>query len=222
MRANPKPEFVIDKLARQDDLSEFDCGKPTLSQWLRKCAWANQQADSARTYVALDGRRVAGFYALTTGSVHKHASPRRIAEGLANHPTGIVLRARLAVDQSQQGKGLGKALLFDALSRIAEAADVVAVRAVMVHAIDDAARRFYRRFGFEESPVDPYQLLLPLKARLWFESYLGSQISKPQAGFELGPAHHIRRLWVTRLNDCNGFTSYFVPTSGWPTIWCWA
>jgi len=103
---------------------------------------------------------VVGYYALTTGSVHKHESPERIAKGLANHPIGIVLLARLAVDNRQQGKGLGKALLFDALSRIEEAADIVAVRAVMVHAIDEAARRFYEHFEFEPSPVDPFQLLL--------------------------------------------------------------
>ena len=163
MRAAAKPEFVIDRLRREHDLSGFDCGNATLNDWLRKFAWTNQQADSAKTYVALDGDRAVGFYALTTGSVHRHESPQRIAKGLANHPIGVVLLARLAVDKSQQGKGLGKALLFDALSRIEEAADIVGVRAVLVHAIDDAARRFYLHFEFEESPVDPYQLLLLLK-----------------------------------------------------------
>jgi GNAT superfamily N-acetyltransferase len=157
------PAFVIDRLIRESDFSEFDCGNSTLNLWLRKYAWTNQQADSAKTYVARDGKRIVGYCALTTGSVHKHESPERIAKGLAHHPIGIVLLARLAVDQTQQGRGLGKALLFDALSRIAEAADIVAVRAVMVHAIDDVARRFYQHFGFDESPVDPYQLLLLLK-----------------------------------------------------------
>ena len=163
MRAAAKPEFVIDRLRREHDLSGFDCGNATLNDWLRKFAWMNRQADSAKTYVALDGNRAVGYYALTTGSVHRHESPLRIAQGLANHPIGVVLLARLAVDKSQQGKGIGKALLFDALSRIEEAADIVGVRAVLVHAIDDAARRFYLHFEFEESPVDPYQLLLLLK-----------------------------------------------------------
>ena len=163
MNAGTKPEFVIDKLSPEHDLSAFDCANATLNDWLRKFAWTNQQADSAKTYVALEGNRVVGYYALTTGSVHKHESPRRIAKGLADHPIGVVLLAKLAVDQSQQGKGLGKALLFDALSRIEEAADIVGVRAVLVHAIDEAARHFYLHFEFEESPVDPYQLLLLLK-----------------------------------------------------------
>jgi GNAT superfamily N-acetyltransferase len=156
-------EFVIERLTRGHDLGAFDCANATLNDWLKKFAWTNQQADSAKTYVALAANRVVGYYALTTGSVHKHESPLRIAKGLANHPIGIVLLARLAVDQSQQGKGLGKALLFDALSRIEDAADIVGVRAVLVHAIDDAAKRFYLHFEFEESPVDPYQLLLLLK-----------------------------------------------------------
>jgi GNAT superfamily N-acetyltransferase len=158
-----KPSFVIDRLSREHDLSGFDCSNPSLNDWLKRLAWTNQQADSARTYVALDGNRVAGYYALTTASVHRHESPQRIAKGLASHPIGVVLLARLAVDRTQQGKGLGKALLLDALSRVEEAAGIVGVRAVLVHAIDQAARLFYMHFGFEESPVDPYQLLLLLK-----------------------------------------------------------
>jgi GNAT superfamily N-acetyltransferase len=163
MSAPGGPQFLIDKLKREHDLSRFNSSNCTLDEWLRKFAWTNQQSDSAKTYVALDGNRVVGYYALTTGSVHRHESPRRVAKGLANHPIGVVLLARLAVDHDQQGKGLGKALLFDALSRIEEAAAIVGVRAVLVHAIDDVARRFYLHFGFDESPVDPYQLLLLLK-----------------------------------------------------------
>jgi GNAT superfamily N-acetyltransferase len=163
MSASPNPEFEIEKLRREHKLTHFDCGNTTLNSWLVKYAWTNQQADSARTYVALAADRVVGYYALATGSVHKHESPERVAKGLANYPIGIVLLARLAVDTAQQGKGLGKALLFDALTRIEQAADIVAVRAVMVHAIDEAARRFYEHFEFEPSPVDPFQLLLLLK-----------------------------------------------------------
>ena len=163
MSAWSTPEFDIEKLRREIDLSCFDCSNAALTTWLQRFAWTNQQADSAKTYVALSGDRVVGYYALTVGSVHKHESPERIARGLANHPIGVVLLARLAVDKTQQGKGLGKALLFDALKRIEEAADIVAVRAVLVHAIDGAARQFYEHFNFELSPVDPFQLMLLLK-----------------------------------------------------------
>ena len=161
--SSEQPEFFIEKLRRDHDLSSFDCGNRALTTWLQKFAWANQQADSAKTYMACRANRVVGYYALTAGSVHKHESPERIAKGLANHPVGVVLLARLAVDVSEQGKGLGKALLFDALKRVEEAADIVGVRAVMVHAIDDAARRFYEYFNFDPSPIDPFQLMVLLK-----------------------------------------------------------
>ena len=158
-----QPQYFIEKLRRDHVLASFDCGNPALATWLQKFAWPNQQADSAKTYVACRVNRVLGYYALTAGSVHKHESPERIAKGLANHPVGVVLLARLAVDVGEQGKGLGKALLFDALKRIEEAADIVGVRAVMVHAIDDAARKFYEYFNFDPSPIDPFQLMLLLK-----------------------------------------------------------
>lgn len=163
MNLSTRPGFVIDRLRREHDLSQFDCGNPVLNSWLQKYAWTNQQADSAKTYVAAAGDRVAGDYSLTAGAVQKQESPHRIAKGLANHPIGVVLLARLAIDTSFQGLGLGKALLFDSLKRIDEAADIVGVRAVMVHAIDDDARRFYQHFEFEPSPVDPFQLMLLLK-----------------------------------------------------------
>jgi GNAT superfamily N-acetyltransferase len=163
MTVPPSGEFEIAKLDRAHTLAEFDCGNTTLNAWFLKYAWTNQQADSAKTYVALTGAGVAGYYSLTTGSVHKHESPLRIAKGLANHPIGIVLLARLAVGAAYQSKGLGKALLFDALTRVAQAADIVAVRAVMVHAIDESARQFYAHFEFEPSPVDPFQMMLLLK-----------------------------------------------------------
>lgn len=164
MSSGPRPPyFFIEKLRRDHNRSVFDCGNPALTAWLQKFAWTNQQADSAKTYVAVHSERVAGYYALTAASVHKHESPERISKGLASHPIGVVLLARLAIDVRHQGKGLGKTLLFDALKRVEEAADIVGVRAVMVHAIDDAARRFYEHFNFDPSPVDPFQLMLLLK-----------------------------------------------------------
>jgi GNAT superfamily N-acetyltransferase len=123
----------------------------------------NQRAETAKTYVAHHGGRVVGYHALAAGSVLKHEAPERIAQGIANHPIGVILLARLAVDKSEQGKGLGKALLRDALARIAQAADLVGVRAVLVHAIDDVAREFYLHHGFHPSPVDPMALMMLMK-----------------------------------------------------------
>ena len=93
-----QPEIFIEKLRRDHDLSSFDCGNPALTSWLRKFAWQNQQADSAKTYVACRENSILGYYSLTTGGVHRHESPDRIAKGLAKHPIGVVLLARFAID----------------------------------------------------------------------------------------------------------------------------
>jgi GNAT superfamily N-acetyltransferase len=152
-----------EKLLRDHDLAQFDCGKETLNDWLTRYAWQNQQADAAKTYVARRGNRVVGYYSLVASSVRRSDAPERIAKGLANHPIGVILLARLAIDQCEKGQGLGRALLKDALVRTAHAAEIVGVRALLVHAIDDEARRFYLHFNFEPSSVDPMHLLLLIK-----------------------------------------------------------
>jgi len=155
--------ITVEKLAKDHDVSFFDCGKPSLNDWLKRFAFTNQQSESARTYVVQRAGKVVGYYSLSAGSVRKEESPVRIAKGLANHPIGLILLARLAVDRSEQGAGLGRALLVDALSRAAEAADVIGARAILVHAIDDDAGAFYKRFGFEPCPLDSKQLMLLMK-----------------------------------------------------------
>lgn len=154
---------AVEKLTKDHDLSSFDCGKPPLNDWLKRFAFTNQQSDSARTYVVQRAGKVVGYYSLSAGAVRKEESPARIAKGLANHPIGVILPARLAVDDNERGAGLGKALLVDALSRAAQAADVIGARAILVHAIDDEAAAFYEKFGFEPSPLGPHQLMLLMK-----------------------------------------------------------
>jgi GNAT superfamily N-acetyltransferase len=145
------------------DFSAFDCGAPALNDYLRKYALPNQRAEAARTYVATRGGRVVGYYTLAAGSVRREEATERVAKGLSRHPIAVVLLARLAVDQTEQGKGLGAGLLKDALLRAAQAADVIGCRAVLVHAKDEAAKRFYQKFGFEPSPVDELHLYLLMK-----------------------------------------------------------
>ena len=144
-----RAEFIIEKLAKIHDLSRFDCGNGALNLWLKRFAWTNVQNDSARVYVA-HGRDgvVVGYHALTAGSVSRAEVSERVGRGLAAHPIGVAVLGRLAVDRMQQGKGLGAALLQDALLRVEQAAETVGIRAVMVQAIDATARAFYLRFGF--------------------------------------------------------------------------
>lgn len=150
-------------LDKGHDLSKFDCGSTPLNDYLRKHALQNQQNRSARTYVVLRAGRVVGYYTLAAGSVERDESPARVAKGLANYPVPIFLLARLGVDQTEKGKGLGAGLLKDALLRCVQAADIVGCRAVLVHAKDHQAQTFYRKFGFESSPADEFHLFLLMK-----------------------------------------------------------
>ena len=123
----------------------------------------NNRSDTARTYVALRETSVVGFYSLAAGSLVHEAAPLRIAKGLVRHPIPVVVLARLAVDRSAQGMGLGATLLQDALLRTKEVAEVIGIRAVLVHALDEKARAFYTRFDFQPSLSDEMQLMLLMK-----------------------------------------------------------
>jgi GNAT superfamily N-acetyltransferase len=158
------PLSKVEAISESHDVSRFDCGAhQSLNDWLKRFALANQKNESARTYVVHRNRAVVGYYSISAGSVSIEESPARIAKGLARHPIPVILLARLAVDKGEQGTGLGKALLKDALSRISQAADIVGARAVLVHAIDEQARKFYEHFDFEPSPVHELQLMLLMK-----------------------------------------------------------
>jgi GNAT superfamily N-acetyltransferase len=154
----------VEPLSGTHDLSRFDCGAhESLNLWLRKYALQNQANDSARTYVVHRANVVVGYYSISAGSVARESATPRSAQGLARHPIPIALLGRLAVDREEQGAGLGSALLKDALVRIEHAADILGIRAVLVHAIDRDARAFYERFDFEPCPGDELHLMLLLK-----------------------------------------------------------
>jgi predicted N-acetyltransferase YhbS len=100
---------------------------------------------------------------LSAGSVERNISPQRVAKGLANHPVPVIVLARLAVDNSEKRKGLGSALLKHAILKCTQAAEIIGCRAVVVHAKDNQAQSFYRKFGFESSPIDEFHLFLLMK-----------------------------------------------------------
>ena len=151
------------KLLAKDAVEPFDCGQPALNQFLQRYALVNQKAHSAQTYVCCVGAEVVGFYSLAVGSVDVADAPTRVAKGLARYPVPVMILARLAVSLQHQGKGLGRALLKDALLRTAQAADIAGIRCLVVHAKDDAARQWYTAWEFEPSPTDAYHLYLLLK-----------------------------------------------------------
>jgi len=155
---------AIEKLDATHEVDGFDCGKELLDLFLKRHALVNQKAGSASTYVVCcGGRQVIGYYSLAVGAVEHEGAPERVRKGLARHPVPVMLLARLAIDRTTQGKGLGKALLKDALMRTVQAADIAGIRALLVHAKDDEARAWYMQFDFEPSPTDDYHLFLLMK-----------------------------------------------------------
>lgn len=150
--------FRVEKLARHHAVDAFDCGQDALNRYLCRYALLNQQANAAQTYLGLTDDEVAGFYTLAVAEVAYEGAAPRLKQGLARHPVPVMLLARLAVDHRYQAQGVGAGLLKDAVVRTLGAADIAGIRALIVHAKDDAARAFYERFDFVSSPSDPLHL----------------------------------------------------------------
>ena len=153
-------------LTAEHGTAGFDCGVASLNTWLIRHAVQAAAVGSARTFVVTDAEqsgRVVGYHALTAASVEDERATARAKKGMPRHPIPAVLLARLAVDSSVAGRGLGASLLRDAMLRTLTAADELGIRVLLVHAIDDTARAFYEHFGFEASPTDPLNLQLLIK-----------------------------------------------------------
>ncbi len=150
-------------LGASHSLEEFDCGKPSLDDWLTRHARQAQASGSAKTYVVADGVRVAGYYSLTVGQIDTLEAPDRVRRGMGGYPIPVVILARMAVTRQDQGRGIGVGMLQDAIRRTLTIAEQAGVRALLTHPIDEEASRFYLRFGFEASPAREQQLLLLLK-----------------------------------------------------------
>ncbi|MFN0167916.1 MAG: GNAT family N-acetyltransferase [Bryobacteraceae bacterium] len=150
-------------ITRGHDTASFDCGVEPLNNYLRQYALLNHQNRSSRTYVAMRGGRIVGYYTLANGSVSRDEVPPRVAHGLGRYPVPITLLARLAVDVSEKGKGLGRGLLKDAVLRAYQASELVGSRAIVTHAKDEAAKAFYQRFQFTPSPINEFHLYLLMK-----------------------------------------------------------
>ncbi|MDZ4658201.1 MAG: GNAT family N-acetyltransferase [Bythopirellula sp.] len=144
------------------DVSGFISGVATLDDWLRRRALRNESSGASRTYVVCEEpKRVIGYYALAAGAV-AHTTASTAAKRNMPDPVPVMVLGRLAVDQSYQGKGIGRGLLRDAILRTLQAASIAGIKAILVHAISTEARQFYERCGFRASPVDPMTLMITL------------------------------------------------------------
>jgi GNAT superfamily N-acetyltransferase len=146
-------------LTAHHDLTAFDSGVPVLDEWLKRHALSNEQAGGSRTYVVSIGGRVVAYYALAAGGVTQEAATGRVRRNMPD-PVPVMVLGRLAVDRAYHGRGLGAGLLRDAVLRTVQAAELGGIRAILVHAISEDAKRFYERHGFLESPIDPMTLMI--------------------------------------------------------------
>lgn len=144
------------------DLTLFDCGSDILNDWLKRRALRNDSLDASRTFVVCQGSIVVAYYALAVGSIAHTDSPSRLKRNMPN-PLPVMLLGRLAIDKGFQGRKLGAALLKDAVLRTLQASESGAIKAIVVHAIDENAKAFYERYGFIQSPSNPMTLLLNLR-----------------------------------------------------------
>lgn len=155
--------YRIAKLARSHAIDAFDCGSEPLNRFLFRYALQNQQANASQTYVALADDEVIGYFTLVVVDVSHGDAPERLTRGLARHPVPVMVLARLAVDTSWQGRGIGAALLRDATLRTLQAADIAGIRALAIHAKDEGARSWSERFDFIQSPTNPLHLFALVK-----------------------------------------------------------
>ncbi|RUU60361.1 GNAT family N-acetyltransferase [Mesorhizobium sp. M2C.T.Ca.TU.002.02.1.1] len=149
-------------LADSHDLDLFQSGTDSLDQWLRRRARANQASGASRTYVIAESTRVVGYYCLSSSGLDLADAPGSIRRNMPD-PVPIAVLGRLAVDANWQGKGLGVSLLQDAVLRTGQAAAILGIRGLLVHAISDEAKTFYEHYGFQASPKNPMTLVLSLR-----------------------------------------------------------
>jgi GNAT superfamily N-acetyltransferase len=150
------------RLTLDHDVQDFESGERSLDEWILQRALRNERDGASRTYVICSNNVVVGYYALSTGSIASVSAPGRIRRNMPD-PIPVMLLGRLAIDRRWQGKGLGQLLLRDAILRTIQVSDMAGVRAIAVNAISENARRFYEKYNFKPSPLDPFLMMLLLK-----------------------------------------------------------
>jgi GNAT superfamily N-acetyltransferase len=160
---NPPP-WLVEELT-DHDRSSFSCGHTSLDDFLKQYASQNAKTGVSRTFVALlpGEKHVRGYYSLAAGGVNLDLLTDEQRKRLPKYPIPVAHLGRLAVDKQSQGQGLGSFLLVEALHRIVQVDRSIGIHAVEVVVIDDAARRFYLKYGFTELRDDPHHLFMPLK-----------------------------------------------------------
>lgn len=148
-----------EKLNSSHQIESFDSGNNQLDEWIKRRALKNESEGASRTYVLCDGQAVIAYYCLATGAVAQTTATGKVRRNMPD-PIPVMVIGRLAVDRHWQGSGLGRALLRDAILRTLQAAEIVGIRAILVHAISEDAKRFYQKCGFTVSPIAPMTMMV--------------------------------------------------------------
>lgn len=158
--------FIITELEGHHRRKEFSCGEPALDDYIRRYARQDVKRKVSKVFVATspdDSGKILGYYSVSAGSIQSSRLPEKSRKRLPKYPVPVALLGRLAVSEHEQGKGLGKILLADALQRIVQASEILGVFAVVVDALHGRARAYYEQFGFIALPEQPLRLFLPLE-----------------------------------------------------------
>jgi GNAT superfamily N-acetyltransferase len=156
----------VDLLTAPHNVDDFDCGSQRETLWLRRHGLSSQGSGTSRVYVVRrqSDDQVVGFHALATGAALPLETPGRVMKGVGGYPISVIVLTRLGVDLSEQGQGLGRSMLVDALQRVHAAADIVGVRALLIHTANEQARGFFLGLAeFKASPTDPLHLFVLIK-----------------------------------------------------------
>jgi predicted N-acetyltransferase YhbS len=146
-------------------VTDFDCGVDSLNEWLGKRAWKNQVIGASRTFVVNEGGTILGYYCLSSAAIDRIELPKAKQRNMPD-PIPAALIGRLAVDLRYQGRKIGMSLLQDAVCRIVAASQTIGIAYILVHALDDGAKRFYENNGFVAIPEQPLTLFLPVATAL--------------------------------------------------------
>ena len=142
-------------------VSDFDCGQRSLNDWLKKRAIKNESTGASRTFVVCDDDTVIGYYTLAVGAVTREEASGKIRRNMPELIPVMIL-GRLAVDQRWQGKRIGVGMLKDAILRTLIVAEQAGIRAMLIYALSEEAKRFYLQCGFHESPLNELTLMITL------------------------------------------------------------
>ena len=155
MLTSPSP------LGAHHKLESFDCGTPSLNDWLKRRAVQNQASGATRTFVCCEDDQVVAYYALASSAVTVSAAPGRFRRNMPD-PIPVVVLGRLAIATSHQRRGLGRALFQDAGRRVIHAAEAIGIRGLLVHALSEEAKAFYLQLGLDSSPLNPMTLMVTI------------------------------------------------------------